>query len=449
MSLRERGAVIKALLAAQEKKRRHVPPREWLSLARPEQLPPAGDWSVWIVMAGRGFGKTRSGAEWVVGQALECPGTTWAVIGATWRDTQDVPLRAVRAALHESKYRYNASDLHFYLANGSEIIGYSADRPDRLRGANLAGAWCDELSHFQRAAQLWDEALVPAVRIGESPRILVTTTPRPVPLIKDLVSRDDGSVVVVRGSTWDNAANLSQAALSELKRRYEGTRIGRQELHGELLTDAENALWNRELVDAAQWLKPVPVLVQTIVAVDPSGSATGDATGIVTAGVDAGGVVYVLADDTCNGSPEHRYEQVCRAAARSGAGIILYEAAYGGDNIAHGLRATWKHLSSTAAVQEMMPMLKPSPTKSSKADRAHPVVALYEQTAAGTPRIRHGHALPELEDEMVQWEPGCGWSPNRLDAMVHGVRYLAGPGFAQASLDTFLGFPDLPALPIS
>lgn len=449
--LRRRGALIKAILAAHQKKHRlSVEDREWKKLARPEQLPPEGDWFVWLVVAGRGFGKTRSGAEWITEQALLYPKTVWAVIGATWRDTQDVPLKAVRAALKGTEHRFNASDLHFYLPNGSEIIGYSADRPDRLRGANLSGAWCDELCHFQRVSQLWYEALVPAVRIGERPRILVTTTPRPTPLIKELMSRDDGSVRVVRGSTWDNAANLSEAALEELRRRYEGTRIGRQELHGELLETAENALWNPTLVEAAQWvghLDPADIQ-QTVVAVDPSGSATGDATGIVTVVLGRDNIIYVMSDATCKGSPEYRYEQACLTAARSDAGIILYEAAYGGDNIAHGLRSAWHHLEQAGKVSQMIPALKASPTKSSKADRAHPVVALYEQTATGNRRVAHCGGLSELEDEMVQWEPGSSWSPNRIDALVHGVRYLARLGSAHTAVSSFAGMPNLAPIPL-
>jgi len=443
--LRERADLIRRILDGQRRLdlKRLTRDNPWLKLARPNQLPPPGDWSVWLILSGRGFGKTRGGSEWIVDEALNDPGTVRGVVGATWRDTQDVPIRAVLDVLRRRNigYRLHKSDLHLTLANGSEIIGYSADKPDRIRGANLSGAWCDELAHFQYAATLWDEALVPAVRIGERPRILVTTTPRPIMLIKELLGRDDGSVAVVRGSTFDNAANLSSAVLAELRRRYEGTRIGRQELYGEVLDDAENALWNQDLLEAVRWDKPIPKLARLVVSVDPSGSADGDATGIVTVGIAADNVLYVLADDTIKGSPETRYEQACRAARRHAANVIVYEAAYGGDNIAHGLRAAWK-----ATGGELMPALVASPTKKSKEDRAHPVVALYEQTANGFPRIYHPRPVPELEEEMVQWEPGIGWSPNRIDALVHGVRYLVGPGFDFAELTTMAGLPDLPAI---
>jgi len=429
----------------------------WVKLARPNQLPPEGvAWSVWMVLAGRGFGKTRGGAEWACHKAISEPGTSGAVVAPVWRDTKDVPMAAIEKVLTGQfykiekstlEYRYNKSDLHVYLPNKSEIIGYSADKPDRIRGANLSWAWLDELAAFQKAQELWYEALLPALRIGAHPELLVTTTPRPTPLIKELVARDDGSVIVVRGSTFDNAANLSPAALKELKRRYEGTRIGRQELYGELLMDAEFSLWTRELIEAVQSTKPVSQLMRTIVSVDPSGSAGGDATGIITAGIDRAGIVYILADDTCNGTPDYRYKQVCHAASRSGAGTILYEGAYGGDNVAHGIRLSWKDLAARGEVEGPLPLLKVSPTKSSKADRAHPVVALYEQTANGITKIVHPVPLPELEDELVQWEPTSSWSPNHMDALVHAVRFLA-PHMVSSRLQSPLSLPGLPSLPI-
>lgn len=453
--LRERGVIIKRLLQAHARKRETLrPTRKWFTLARPNQLNPDGDeWAVWLIMAGRGWGKSRTGGEWIVTQVEANPGSMFGVVGPTHRDTQDVPMAAVIAALEAAGYRrdrdykYVSSELHLYFPNGASVKGYSAEKPDRIRGANLSGAWCDELCFFQNVDKLWNEALAPAVRIGDNPRILVTTTPRAIPLLKKIIDRDD--VVTVRGSTFENADNLSKVALETLKREYEGTRLGRQELYGELLDDAEKALWSRDLIEAVQWNRPIPELIRTIVSVDPSGSATGDATGIVTCAVDRPGGIYVLADDTCKGSPEHRYEQACLAAVRHGAGTILYEGAYGGDNIAHGLRSAWRHLIAAGSIPSApQPLLKVSPTKSSKADRAHPVVALYEQTAGGQKRVFHTARFPALEDEMVQWEPGSSWSPNRIDALVHGVRFLAGPGYSRVSLGLYDGLPSLPALPI-
>lgn len=452
-----RKALIEKILA--KRRIKDPPPTPWRELARPEQLMPPGLWHIWFIMAGRGFGKTRSGSEWIVDEALKQPKTKWAVVSPTWSDCETVPMAAIISVLERLKVEctYNISKLRITLPNGSVIAGYSAEKPDRLRGPNFSGAWCDELAAYKSTKTktgetkgvdyLWHECLIPGVRIGESPRILVTTTPKPVPLIKELTGRKDGSVVVARGSTFDNAANLSPAVLAELKHRYDGTRRGRQELYGELLLDAEFALWTRDMIEACQAVGPTPDLMRTIVSVDPSGSAEGDATGIVTAGIDSTGVIHVLADDTCNGSPQHRYEQVCLAASRAGAGTIVYEGAYGGDNIAHGIKSTWDSLVSAGRIEGLLPLLKVSPTKTSKADRAHPVVALYEQTEKGIVRIRHARQLEGLEDEMVQWEMTSDWSPNRMDALVHAVRFLDPQRQQGRSHNPPL--PRLPSLPIA
>ena len=460
---REEAVLIKRLLVAEEKKRRaDAPKSDWPSQARPNQLLPDGDWSILLVLAGRAFGKTRSGGENVAHLMQQHPGSLWGVIGPKWTHTRDVPMSSVRESLNragwkeqreitaQDHYQYNKSDLTITLPNRSMARGFSAETPDAIRGFNLWGAWCDEIAFFPRLTELWYEALVPAVRVGPRPIIIATTTPKPKPLLKDLTSRDDNSVVIVTGSTWENAENLSPLALDELRRRYEGTRMGRQELYGELIWEAEGALWTSELIEASQWIQPVPPITKTVVSVDPSGSATGDATGILTVALGADRVLYVISDDTCKGSPEERYRQVCLAAQRAGAGIILYENAYGGDNIAHGIRSEWSHLVRTGTVRDdaLIPQLKPSPTKSSKADRAHPVVALYEQTAAGMPRIRHIRAFPELEEEMVQWEPASAWSPNRIDALVHGVRFLAQGSMGKTTMTTHIGAAPLPKIPI-
>lgn len=450
---RERAILAKKILIAKRRReRRNAPRSRWREYARPKQLPPPGEWFVWLILAGRGFGKTRTGGETIAEKMQANPDSLWAVIGPKWSHTRDVPMKAVREALNaagwkEGKsvapgvYAYNKSDLTITLPNGAVAAGFSAETPDSLRGPNFWGAWCDEIAFFPRLTELWYEALIPGVRIGERPLIMVTTTPKPKPLLKDLTTRDDGSVAIVSGSTWENKDNLSKFALDELRRRYEGTRRGRQELYGELIWEAEGALWDSELIEQCQWIRPLPDMVQTIVSVDPSGSATGDATGIITCGMGTDGVVYIISDDTTKGSPDHRYKQICMAALRSKAGVIIYETLYGGDNIAHGIDTAWKDLKRQGKTGDaVMPRVIPVPVNGSKADRAHPVVALYEQTANGHPRIRHAKALPELEEEMVQWEPGVKreaedgkktvyggskWSPNRIDAMVYGARYLS------------------------
>lgn len=204
-------------------------------------------------MAGRGFGKTRTGAEWLARQATVNGGLHWAVVARSTQDCREVCvegpsglLKALGLTLDSPGYNRTTGEIR--LPGGSVIHSYSAEKPDRMRGPNLAGAWCDEIGTW-RYVEAWTEGLVPALRIGD-PRVVVTTTPRRTPLIKDLLSRDDGSVNLTRGSTFHNAANLSASALAELKRRYEGTRLGRQELYGEMVDDVEGALWTRDMLES-------------------------------------------------------------------------------------------------------------------------------------------------------------------------------------------------------
>lgn len=201
----------------------------------------------WIVMAGRGWGKTRTGAEWLAHEARTQPGRDFGVVGRTVEQTREVCMEGESGLLRAlgmgiTSKGYNRTTQEIKLPNESTIYAYTAENPDSMRGPNLAGAWCDELAswHYEQA---WTEGLIPATRIGE-PLIVITTTPRRTKLLRDLVARDDGTVVVTRGSTFDNAANLSEAALAEMHRRYDGTRIGRQELDGELLEDVPGALWS-------------------------------------------------------------------------------------------------------------------------------------------------------------------------------------------------------------
>lgn len=229
-----------------------LPPRPWHSIARPEQIPPPGDWFVYLMMAGRGFGKSRSGAEWILEQALTYPTSEWAVVAPTFGAARDIcaegPSGILRCAQEGEVERYVSSLGHIHLRNGSRIYLISATDPDKPRGFNLAGAWVEELSSWPYEAT-WTEGLIPAIRDIRGPaKVMVTTTPKPRPLIRQLLERKDGSVIVVKGSTFDNQANLSASALAEMRARYEGTRLGRQELYGEFLEDREGSLWSRSVI---------------------------------------------------------------------------------------------------------------------------------------------------------------------------------------------------------
>lgn len=236
----------------------------WERVARPKQLPPPGDWFVWLIMSGRGWGKTATGAAWLAREALTHPGLNYAVVARSSHETRATAVEGPSGLLHalglprECK-EYNRTTGEIWLPNGAVIRSYSAESPDRLRGPNLAGAWADELGSWRYVQETWHEGLMYALRIGE-PKIVVTTTPRRTKLLRELLARDDGSVFVTRGSTFENAANLSASALAELKRRYEGTRLGRQELEGELIDDVEGALWSRTMLEnrVAWEIEPEP-----------------------------------------------------------------------------------------------------------------------------------------------------------------------------------------------
>ena len=349
-------------------------PRPWHKEARPSQLPPEGDWGIWLVLAGRGFGKTRLAAEWLAEQAATHPDTEWAIVAPTWRDCRKVCIEGssglLKALLPGELDSVNLSDLVVRLTNGSKIWGYSADGYERLRGSNLAGAWVDEAAVMGSVSDLFADALMPALRIGENPRVLITTTPRPIKLLKDLVAREDGSVAISRGSTWDNAANLSKTALAELRARYEGTRTGRQELQGELLADIEGSLWSRDDLDESRVVGAAPPMVRIVVGVDPAVTSgeKADFTGIVVAGRSADGHVYILEDATMKGTPVQCMRKAVDAYHRWHADRIIGEVNNGGDYIENLLRTVDTHVAYS----------KVSATRG-KIRRAEPISALWEQ----------------------------------------------------------------------
>lgn len=395
-------------------------PRPWHNEARENQLPPPGDeWSTWLVLSGRGFGKTRLAAEWVAEQAARNPGTEWAIVAPTWRDCQKTCIEGdsglLKALLPGELEGMNVSNLQVRLTNGSRIYGYSADRPDRLRGSNLSGAWVDEAAAMPLVEQLFADALFPALRIGQNPRVLITTTPRPIPFLKNLLATDDGSVAVVRGSTWDNAANLSKSALARMRAMYEGTRRGLQELEGLLLDDVDGALWTREVLESTRVLK-APSLVRIVVGIDPAVTSgeKSDYTGIVVAGRCADGHLYILEDASLKGTPHACMQKAVNAYTRWHADRIVGEVNNGGDYIESLLRT----------VDANVPYRSVRATRG-KLKRAEPISALWEQG--------RGHIVgvsAELEDEMCAHTPDSVSDPrnddhdDRLDAMVWAATEL-------------------------
>ena len=284
----------------------------WKVWARPEQLMPAGDWRTWLIMSGRGFGKTRAGAEAVREFAMRKPNQIIALVGPTAADCRDVMIEGESGLLnifppHERPV-YEPSKRKVTFRNGSVAISYSAEESERLRGPQELFAWCDEIATWPDPKAVWDN-LKFGLRLGEDPRVVVTTTPRPSTFLRQLI--DDPGTVVTRGSTFANRANLPASTVAEFERVYGGTRIGRQELEGELLEEAEGALWRRTQIDELR-VRYVPDMQRTVVAIDPAVSSgpSSDETGIVIAGLGVDGHGYVLRDLSC------RFRRISGRAAR-------------------------------------------------------------------------------------------------------------------------------------
>lgn len=410
--------------------------KPWWLIGRPEQQEPEGNWNVWLILSGRGWGKTRTGGEWLAKQIVENPKapdgapTQWAIIAPRFADTKNVcvegPSGFLKALSHrgyvaDRDYIYNKSSYKIIFNEGQVVHMFGADSPDAGRGLNLSGAWLDELAMWAYPYETWTEGLAPALRIGKHPRVVVTTTPKPIKLLRDWTSRTDDSVYVTRGSTFDNARNLSETALAELKARYEGTRTGRQELYGELLDAAEGALWTRDWIEETRiTLDELPPLYRIVVAIDPAVTSgeDSDETGIVTAGVSNAGHFYILSDDTLRATPNEWGKRAIEAFRKWKADRIVAETNNGGDMVVMVLQQ----------VDRNAPVTKVHATRGKRV-RAEPISALYEQR-----RVHHVGAFPELEDQMVMWTPESPNSPDRLDALVWALTELKDGAVALTSL---------------
>lgn len=424
---------------------------DWRFWARPKQIAPPGDWSIWLAMAGRGFGKTRLGAEWV--RSMVChptdpkqPGKARriALIGETAADVRDVMVEGTGGilAVHPPEFRpvYLKSQRKLEWPNGAVALTFSAEEPDQLRGPEHDLAWCDELAKWRYAQDTWD-MLQFGLRLGINPQVLVTTTPRPIDLVRDILKGEKtGENVVTRGSTYDNASNLSAKFIANVRKKYEGSRLGRQELHAEILDDVPGALWTRSMLDRrSQTGNPfgagmssddkLPQLKRIVVGVDPSGSAgenqpkagsrqeksVSDLVGIVVAGIDHYDNGYILEDATSSGGPAEWANAVVNAYKRWDADLVVGEANYGGAMVEYTIRS----------VSRRIPVQMVHASRG-KAIRAEPIAMLYEQG-----KVRHYGAVSELEDQMCSMtktgyvgSSDIGKSPDRLDAAVWALTEL-------------------------
>ncbi len=399
---------------------------DWEFWGRADQLPPAlaqggGPWSIWLSIGGRGAGKTRAGAEWVKGMALgrplfaAAPVGRIALVAETAADLRDVMVEGVSGllAVHRACDRpvWEPTRRRLSWPNGAIAQGFSAEDPESLRGPQFAAAWCDELAKWKKPEQVFD-MLQFGLRLGDRPRQLVTTTPRPAPLIKKLLA--DPRVAVTRAATEANARNLAPEFLTTIVERYRGSRLGRQELDGELIEDMPGALWTREMIERSR-VEDAPALRRIVVAVDPpaSSGARADACGVVAAGVSETGALFVLADATL---------ERARPAEWAAAAIALYRRLEADALVAEINQGGEMVTSVIAEADAGVPVETVRATRG-KYLRAAPVAQLYEQG-----RVHHAGAFPQLEDEMCAFGPdglGGARSPDRLDALVWAITALA------------------------
>ncbi len=386
----------------------------WPFWARPEQLEPPGEWSYWLLQTGRGFGKTRTAAETVRTWVREQRYKLLHLIGPTAADVRDTMIEGPAGILAVSpdgeRPDYESSKRKLTWPNGATALLFSAEEPDRLRGPQCEAAWCDELASWRRMDETWD-MLQMGLRLGQKPRCIITTTPKPRALLKRLA--EDPLCHVTRGSTYDNLANLAPSFAQTIIARYKDTRLGRQELHGEYLDDVEGALWQRPWIEDTR-VTAAPGLKRIVVAIDPAATSgpDSDETGIVVAAQGTDARWYVLADRSCRLSPDGWGRAALSAYHEFEADRIVGEVNNGGEMVQHVLRTIDPTVPYTAVHASR-----------GKLVRAEPIAALYEQG-----RVSHVGQFAELEDQLCMYtgEPNEK-SPDRMDALVWALSELNKP----------------------
>lgn len=396
---------------------------KWEFWARPNQLPPEGLWNTWLVIAGRGFGKTRMGSEWIRKKAAENPGCRIALIAETAADARDVMILGDSGLIacdpNLTADNWSPTNRRLSWPNGSQAWVYNGTEPDQLRGPQHHFAWVDELAKFRYMQEAWDQIQF-GLRLGVHPQVLVTTTPRPLPLLKKMIADEaTGKTVVTRGRTLDNKANLANNTIEALYDRYGGSRLGRQELEGELLGDIPGALWRREDIDDTRVKSAPEDLERVIVAVDPAASSEegSDENGIIVVGLarDKDGYArgYVLEDASLRGSPEEWARAAVKMYRKWAADKIVAEKNNGGDMVESVIKAADRSVP-----------VKLVHASRGKIVRAEPISALYEQA-----RIHHVGMFDKLEDQMCLFSVdnirnSSTGSPDRVDALVWGLSEL-------------------------
>ena len=381
---------------------------DWKFWARPKQLPPESPWHVWLILAGRGFGKTRTGAEQI--RAWQEQGyKRFALVGQTPAEVRDVMIEGESGILNISPPwnmpKYEPSKRKLTWPNGAVGTAYSAENPEVLRGPQHEKAWVDELAKFKYPQETWDNLML-GMRLGDNPQVLVTTTPKPIQRIKELLK--DDNTAVTRGNTFENIPNLADLFITEIVKKYEGTRLGRQELYAEILDDNPDALWRRKDIEDNRRTKH-PDLTRIVVAIDPQAKneETSAETGIVAAGKGADGRGYVLDDLSIKASPDKWGRAAVTGYYKHRADRVIGEVNNGGDMVEYTVKTIDKNVP-----------FKQVHASRGKEIRAEPISALYEQG-----KIHHVGTFSELEDQMCEWVPGDR-SPDRLDALVWALTEL-------------------------
>lgn len=390
----------------------------WLDTARDKQLQPKFDHYIWLILAGRGWGKTRTGAQDIALYALRNPNSNCAVVAPTHGDLRRVcfggpsgllsvvPPECLLQSPDQKGYSQSVKEMRLY--NGSKITGYAASEPERLRGPQFHRAWCDEVASW-RYPEAFDQLMF-GLRLGDNPQCLITTTPKPTKLIKDLIERED--CAITRGSTFENEENLAESALKMLKEKYEGTNLGRQELYAEIIDDVDGALWSHDLIEKSRLPEDTNRELSTIyIAVDPAVTANenSDETGIIVVGKDFNNQYYVLEDLSGRHSAEKWGRIVVNAFYDYQADRVIAEVNNGGDLVERLIRN----------IDTNVPYRSVRATRG-KILRAEPISALYEQQ-----RVHHIGSFPELESQMCSYTGETNSSPDRLDALVWGITELS------------------------
>ena len=385
----------------------------WRFWARPKQIAPEGDWTNWLILAGRGFGKTRAIAEWVIEKARAMPKSRGALVGRIASDVRDILVEGesgiLACAPPDFMPTWMPSKRRLIFPNGARVTTFSADQPDVLRGPQHHWAACDELAAWRKAQDAWDNLML-GLRLGEHPQVAIATTPRPIPLVRELVK--DPATHLTTGTTYENRGNLAPSFYSKIIAKYEGSRLGRQELLAQVLDDTPGALWTNAIIEKTR-VSEAPEMTRIIVAIDPAVTSSEESseTGIIVTGIDKRGHGYVLDDATLRGTPSEWATAAIAAYEHWEADGIVAEVNNGGDMVQYTIEMTARSMGKRVPVKQVR-------ASRGKQTRAEPVSTLYEQGM-----VHHVNNFPQLEDQMTTWTPEEK-SPDRMDAMVWALTEL-------------------------